>query len=158
MLPLRQRVRMPLEIRRNPIPPVRRCVVLAIAAGIVASVGACDLSSPAGLFEAPLREIDLGPSVVLEVGDTTTITAIGYVGGVLGILMYDPLRDAVWRVSDSSIVRLERLPPPAPTDSYPKARVRLRAVAPGRALIVAFARGFADTVTADVEPAAVNPP
>ena len=118
------------------------------AALAVISLTGCDATAP---FESSLREIAVEPfTPTLQVGDTVTVAAIGYVTGIFGVFLYDPLRDAVWRVSDSTVARLERLPPPAATDSYPKARILLRGLSPGRVDITASARGYSGIGTAVV--------
>jgi len=102
------------------------------------------------IYDHRLVGIAVEQGLVVEIGDTVRVTAAGDVGGVLGMLVYDPLPDARWSVADPSIARLEALPPPPPEDSFPRARTLIRGVRPGETRITAMARGVSGQATVRV--------
>jgi hypothetical protein len=111
--------------------------LLILAPGL----GACDLGLTAlsELFAGPLQAISIGGDSAVAVGDTIRLEATGQVGGLVGILAYDPLRDAAWSSSDSTIAKVARpLPNPADTLAAP---ILVHGVRPGRVVIEASARG-----------------
>lgn len=80
-------------------------------------------------------------SAIVEVGDTVRVTAQGQLDGLLGLLYFDPVRDAKWAVADG-IATLEPIPPPPPTDTTWTARTWVRGKQPGRTFVRARARGI----------------
>lgn len=104
-------------------------------------LGGCDLGLTAlsGLFAGPLQSIWIGGDSAVAVGDTITLRATGQVGGLIGILAYDPLGDATWSSSDQSVATVTR-PAPTPADTLASHSL-VRGVRPGRVLIEASARG-----------------
>jgi hypothetical protein len=83
---------------------------------------------------------------VVQVGDTTRLSVLGRVGGLLGLFSYDRVLDATWRSSDPGIARVEKLPPVPPADSTTPAQVLVRGVAPGTARVTAAARGIVGSI------------
>ena len=117
------------------ISPILALLILA------PGLGACDLGLTAlsELFAGPLQAISIGGDSAVAVGDTIRLEATGQVGGLVGILAYDPLRDAAWSSSDSTIAKVARpLPNPADTLAAP---ILVHGVRPGRVVIEASARG-----------------
>lgn len=108
---------------------------------VVTVAAACNgtITNPYG-NEGQLTSIEvLGPSSV-QVGDTIRLTALGHVAGVVGIVGADRLTDAVWTVSDTSVVRLTPIPALPNDTSYAEAIVG--GVTPGTAQVTVSARGI----------------
>jgi hypothetical protein len=114
-------------------------VALLIAAP---GLGACDLMRPVDLtdiFGSPLLSISVAGDSDVVVGDTIRLKATGSVGGLIGLLSYDPLRDAKWSSSDTSIAMVIR-PAPSPADTL-ASPILVRGIRPGRVVIEASTRG-----------------
>ena len=79
---------------------------------------------------------------VVEVGDTIRLEASGSVSGLIGIFSYAPVLDAEWSVSDPLVARLMTLPPPPPEDSFPRARILVQGVRPGKVTVSAQSHGI----------------
>jgi hypothetical protein len=86
-----------------------------------------------------------------EVGDNMTLSAYGDVDGLAGLLSYDPVYDASWTVSDTTIARVETVPRHA-LESRGNSWIRLHALKPGTVQVRATARGKEGTVTVRVIP------
>jgi len=106
------------------------------------ALGACDfdLSGLTGLFNGGLQSISIHGDSAVTVGDTIRLTATGGVGGLVGILAYDPLRDASWSSADRSVAEVVR-PAPTPDDTI-ASPILVRGIRPGRVVIEASARGI----------------
>lgn len=115
---------------------LRRFAPLSLALTFSACV---DIAGLDDMFGAPLLAIGVDGAIV-EVGDTVRVTAMGEVGGIVGMWSYDPVLDARWAISDQTIARLESLPLPTPEDSFPRARTLIRGARPGSARVTATAR------------------
>lgn len=118
-------------------------------------LGACrDLTGVLDFFDSRLISVTVsapqGP--IVEVGDTVRLTASGQIGGLIGLLHYAPILDAVWATSDAAIARIEPLPPPPPEDSFPTARTLVRGVRPGAVRITATSGGVMGEATVRVIP------
>jgi hypothetical protein len=79
---------------------------------------------------------------VVEVGDTIRLEASGSVSGLIGIFSYAPVLDAEWSVSDPLVAKLMTLPPPPPEDSFPRARILVQGVQPGKVTVSAQSHGI----------------
>ena len=121
----------------------RLCRLSPIVALLIVapSLGACnfDLTGLSNLFASHLVSISVGGDSAVVVGDTVRLNATGYLDGLIGLLAYDPLRDATWSSSDRSIATVER-PTPSPADTL-ASPILVRGVRPGRVVIEASARG-----------------
>ena len=125
------------------MPPARRrSAIVALLLIIAPSLGACDLTRPvdlSNLFGGQLLSISIGGDSAVVVGDTIRLQATGYLNGLIGLLSYDPLRDATWSSSDRGIATVER-PTPSPADTL-ASPILVRGIRPGRVVIEASARG-----------------
>ena len=102
------------------------------------SLSACDLEALD--FGGHLVSVGVTGATAVTVGDTIRLQATGQVDGLIGILAYDPLRDAEWSSADNRIATLTR-PPASPEDTAASSAI-IRGVSPGRVLITASARGI----------------
>jgi hypothetical protein len=82
----------------------------------------------------------VGGDSAVGVSDTVRLSATGQVGGLIGLLAYDPLRDAKWSSSDPGIATVEA-PAPTPDDTL-ASPILVRGIRPGRVVIEATARGI----------------
>ena len=124
-----------------------------LALGGVITLGGCrDITGAFDFIGGELTRINVGHNAaVFEAGDSVGVDATGSVSGVVGILAYDPLHDAVWAVSDPSVATIRPLPP-VPGDSFPRARATVRGLRPGPVTVIASARGLAGRTTLQVVP------
>jgi hypothetical protein len=86
---------------------------------------------------------------IVEVGDTSLVSAIGHVDGVLSMFFYAPILDAKWATSDPSVARLEV---PAPPPDTTRARIVVRGVSPGTVSVTATSLGVTGAATVRVIP------
>ena len=123
------------------MPSARRLSPFIALLILAPCLGACDLGLTAlsGLFAGPLQNIWVGGDSAVSVGDTIRLRATGQVGGLIGILAYDPLRDAAWSSSDQAVATVTR-PAPSPDDTL-ASHILVRGIRPGRVVIEASARG-----------------
>lgn len=130
---------------------LRRLTLLAL---LIAPLACGDLTGVVDFFGGRLVSVTVsapqGPMV--EVGDTIRLTATGQIGGLIGLLNYAPILDAIWATSDATTARIEPLPPPPPEDSFPTARTLIRGVQPGAARITATSGGLTGEATVRVIP------
>lgn len=136
------------------IPALRR--VLPLVATLL--LAGCDDLTGLDFLSTRLASItitaDQGP--IVEVGDTTRLTAYGNVEGIAALFSYARILDAVWNTSDAAIARVEPLPPPPPEDSTSTTRTLVRGVRPGTARITATSGGITGEVPVRVIPALVT--
>jgi len=126
---------------------------LFVAVTLPLSGLACDsLTGINEMFDHRLVGIAVDQGSIVEVGDTVRLTAAGDVDGVLGILMYDPVLDTRWSVSDPTVAQLQPLPLPPPEDSFPRARTLVRGLRPGLTSVTATARGVSGQASVRVIP------
>ncbi len=124
---------------------------LTLLVAVVVPFACADLTGLNDIFGGRLVGINVDHALV-EVGDTVRVTASGTIDGLIGLLSYAPILDAVWATSDATIARIELLPPPPPTDSFPRARALIRGVRPGTARVTATSGGITGEATARVIP------
>jgi hypothetical protein len=124
------------------MPRIRRLAPIVALLIVAPSLGACDLGLDrlSGLFAGPLMAISVGGDSAVAVSDTVRLSATGQVGGLIGLLAYDPLRDAKWSSSDPGIATVEA-PAPTPDDTL-ASPILVRGIRPGRVVIEATARGI----------------
>ena len=77
-----------------------------------------------------------------QVGDIVTLSAFGHIDGLASLLWYDPVNDARWTVSDTTIARIETVPELAQESTG--STCRLYALKPGTVQVRAAARGKED--------------
>jgi len=118
----------------------------------LSGLGCDSLTGINEMFDHRLVGISVDQGSVVEVGDTVRLTAAGDVNGVLGMLMYDPVLDTRWSVSDPTIAQLQPLPLPPPEDSFPRARTLIRGLRPGLTYVTATARGISGNASVRVIP------
>lgn len=123
------------------MPRARRLLKIVALLIVAPSLGACDLGlgQLTGLSAGPLLSISVGGDSAVAVGDTIRLNATGGVGGLIGLLAYDPLRDAEWSSSDPSIATVAR-PAPSPGDTL-ASHILVEGIRPGRVVIEASTRG-----------------
>jgi len=118
----------------------RRCV-RALPFVLVVWLCGCDLSALTALsdmFAGGLTGIGISGDTLVAVGDTVRLKAAGSVGGLVGLLSYDPVLDARWSSSDPTIAVVQHAPPSSEDTLY--SMVVVRGVRPGTAIIQATAR------------------
>ena len=103
---------------------------------------ALDLSGLSDVFSSSLTAIGVTSGGIVEVGDTIRLEASGSVSGLIGIFSYAPVLDAEWSVSNPLVAKLIPLPPPPPEDSFPRARVLVRGLQPGKDTVFAQSHGI----------------
>ena len=103
---------------------------------------ALDLSGLSDAFSSRLTAIGVTSGGIVEVGDTIRLEASGSVSGLIGIFSYAPVLDAEWSVSNPLVAKLIPLPPPPPEDSFPRARVLVRGLQPGKDTVFAQSHGI----------------
>ena len=108
----------------------------------VTACKALDLSGLSEVFSSNLTAIGVTSGGVVEVGDTIRLEASGSVSGLIGIFSYAPVLDAEWSISNPLVARLITLPPPPPEDSFPRARILVQGVQPGRVSVTAQSHGI----------------
>jgi hypothetical protein len=145
---------------RNRTPGERRSTARrrrATLALLMVTLPACgmnmDLTGLQLIFGEYLIGISVTQGAVVAVGDTIRMEATGQVSGAALILGgYDALPDAVWSISDPLVARLEAVQPAA-VDSFPRARIRVRGLRVGQAVVSVSARGLTGTSDLRVVPA-----
>jgi hypothetical protein len=110
-----------------------------------AFVCACALFQPVEPldFGGHLVSIDITGDTIVDVGDTIRLTGTGRLDGLIGLLAYDPLRDARWSSSSPGIAILTS--PPATAADTLASSILVRGIRPGRVAIEASARGITGT-------------
>lgn len=106
---------------------------------IVLGVCGCDLTELTDVFSTHLTAITISGDTLVAVGDTVRLRAAGSLDGLVGLLSYDPLRDARWSSSDRTIAVVQAAPP-SPDDTL-YSMIIVRGVRPGPVVIRAKARG-----------------
>lgn len=125
------------------MPPTRRLLPMVALLFVAPPLGACALTRPvdlSDLFGGSLLSISVGGDSTVAVGDTIRLHAVGGLGGLIGLLSYDPLRDATWSSSDPTLAVVVR-PAPTPDDTL-ASPILVRGLRPGRVVIEASARGI----------------
>lgn len=136
----------------------RSATVRVLLGGSVASLigalslGACkgDITSPFNFGQ--LVSIGISGDSVVTVGDTIRLSTRGKIDGIIGILASDRVLDAVWSVSNPTIVSVTPVHPP-PGDSTSTASLLVRGVRAGSVQVTATARKVSGTTTVRVVPA-----
>jgi hypothetical protein len=113
---------------------------------------ALDFSGLSEIYSSNLTAIRVTSGGVVEVGDTIRLEASGSVGGLIGIFSYAPVLDAEWSVSDPLVAKLMTLPPPPPEDSFPRARILVQGVQPGKVTVSAQSHGIRGSADVRVVP------
>jgi hypothetical protein len=131
--------------------PRRALRHVGLLAGAAALAACIDIAAPPDIGGGRLIGISMTSDAVVEVGDTVRLAASGNVSGIIGMLAYDPLPDAEWAVSDTTVARVERILA-GPEDSIPYARARLTGVRPGVVQVAVTARGVRGEAPARVVP------
>jgi len=131
--------------------PRRALRHVGLLAGAAALAACIDIAAPPDIGGGRLIGISMTSDAVVEVGDTIRLAASGNVSGIIGMLAYDPLPDAEWAVSDTTVARVERILA-GPEDSIPYARARLTGVRPGVVQVAVTARGVRGEAPARVVP------
>ena len=141
----------------EPMPPTPRRALRRFGplASALALAGCLDIAAPPDIGGGRLVGISMTSDAVVEVGDTVRLAASGNVSGLIGMLMYDPLADAAWAVTDTTIARVEPVPPRA-EDSIQYARARLTGVRRGAVQVVVTAGGVRSEAPARVVPVAAR--
>jgi hypothetical protein len=116
----------------------RRIIPLALPLLLTACVDLTGLDIAGG----HLTGISVDHGAIVEVGDTVRLSATGSVDGIIGILFYDRLLDAIWTISDPTIAQLQPLPLPPPQDSSTPTQTLVRGQQPGTVTVTASARGL----------------
>ena len=129
----------------------RRTTVAASLLVTLCVTGCVDLVNPIdGLVTDQVTAVVVATGGYVEVGDTTLVTAIGNVDGLLGMFMYSPILDAKWTASDAAVARLERLP--LPLADTTRAGVIVHGAAPGDVSVTATFQGVSGSATVHVIP------
>ena len=145
-----------------PLPVAHGCALrsTALASGALAALSACigDITMPA--FDSRLDAIEVSGLPSVAVGHFVCIAATGHVSGILGMLYYDPLPDAVWTVSDSTLGGADPIET-APGDTAAAAWAEIQGLHAGYVTVTVTARGVSGShpvlVTAGVARATDRP-
>lgn len=130
---------------------VRRRRSLGLATLALLSAACVDFTG-ADFGGGRLISISVTQGESVAVGDTVRLHASGNLDGLIGLLSYDPVRDAKWSVSDPSIAVLESVPPPPPSDTTWTGMVLVRGRRPGDVTVTATARGVRGSAVVSVVP------
>lgn len=130
-----------------------------LARGLVASLAwalplsACGekITKPI-IDEGRLVSINISGDSIVHVGDTVRLSTFGRVSGIIGLLTYDRVLDAVWTVSDPAVASVTPIKPP-PGDSTSTAAVLVKGLRPGSVQVTATARRVRESVGVRVVPA-----
>jgi hypothetical protein len=121
----------------------RKARALALTLLLLSALSACHLLDDFNFLGSHLVGIGVSGDTVVAVGDTIHLKAAGSLDGLIGLLAYDPLRDARWSVSPPGIATIAR-PPASPEDSLASSAI-ITGREPGRVVIEASARGITGT-------------
>ena len=124
------------------VPSIDRSPHRVVLASLALSLAGCTF--PTGSLDIAggrLTGINISGDTAVAVGDSTRLSAIGSVTGLVGLFSYDPLSDARWSTSNAAVVSVRSIPPSA-NDTFPAARVLVQGMNAGTATITVSARGI----------------
>jgi hypothetical protein len=121
----------------------RTLAIALLIAPIMASCALFEPVAPLDIAGGHLERISISGDTIVSVGDTIRLSATGAVDGLIGLLSYDPLRDARWSSSSSATAPV--MPTPANASDTLASYILVRGVRPGRVTIEATARGITGT-------------